>query len=149
MHIPLKYGHSTLTFDIDGLASHVDVLASGRACPECDETTLIKNALARPIGSPPLADLVSPGQRVVIVTSDVTRPCPSVLLLPHVLDELNRGGVRDHDITAVFGLGTHRSQTDVERTALVGEQVYRCVKCIDSDPADVRFIGCTRPMPAS
>jgi nickel-dependent lactate racemase len=142
MQIPLKYGHASFTLELDGSA-HVDVLRSGRACPECDETTLIHNALAQPLGSPRLADLVSPGKRVAVVTSDVTRPCPSALILPQVLDELYRGGARDEDITIVFGLGTHRPQTQQERIELVGEPVYRRVRCMDSDPTDVQWVGKT------
>jgi len=143
MQIPLKYGHTTLSLDLDSQASRVAVLTSGRACPECDETTLIQNALARPIGSQRLAELISPGQRVVIVTSDVTRPCPSSLLLPHLLGELYRGGVRHENVTVVFGLGTHRPHSKAEQIQLVGEQVFQRVRCIDSDPSDCAFVGRT------
>lgn len=142
MQLPLKYGHTCFTLELDDPA-HVDVLRSGRACPECDEITLIKNALAQPIGSPRLADLVEPGKRVAMITSDMTRPCPSALILPHVLDELNRGGVRDEDVAVVFGLGTHRPQTRQEQIELVGEPVFRRVRCMDSDPTDVQWIGKT------
>ena len=34
-------------------------------------------ALAHPIGSAPLHQLARPGQRIAIVTSDITRPLPS------------------------------------------------------------------------
>jgi len=142
VQIQLKYGNSSFALELAD-SIHTDVLRTGRASPEYDQATLIKNALAHPMASPPLAELVSPGQRVAVVTSDVTRPCPSALLLPYVLDELNRGGVRDEDILVVFGLGTHRPQTQKEQIELVGEQVYRRVRCIDSDPADVKFVGKT------
>ena len=57
---------------------------------------------------------MSPGQKVAIVTSDITRPLPSYLVLPPVLKELNRGGISDSDITIVFALGSHRAHTREE-----------------------------------
>lgn len=41
-------------------------------------------ALAHPIGSAPLHALARPGQRIAIVTSDITRPLPSYQILPGV-----------------------------------------------------------------
>ena len=51
-------------------------------------------SLENPIHSKRLKDLVTTGQKVVIVTSDITRPMPSYVVLPHVLKELNDGGFR-------------------------------------------------------
>lgn len=142
MKIPLKYGHSIFELEVDSSA-HLDIVASDRVCATCDERTLIKDALKHPIGSSPLANLVAPGQRVAIVTSDITRPCPSDLLLPAVIDDLNRGGVRDEDILVIFALGTHRPHTEAERTQLAGEAIYKRVRCVDSDPSDCAFLGRT------
>ena len=88
--------------------------------------------LENPIGSRPLRQIVSKGQKVVIVTSDITRPMPSYLVLPPVLKELNDGGVPDSDITVVFALGSHRAHTEEEKKKLVGEEVYNRVACVDS-----------------
>lgn len=41
-------------------------------------------ALAYPIGSAPLHQLARPGQKIAIVTSDITRPLPSYQILPGV-----------------------------------------------------------------
>ncbi len=139
----LKYGHSSLVLTLpDSLP--VELIRAGRALPAADEISVIENALAAPIGSRPLAEIVRPGQKVAIVTSDITRPCPSDRLLPPLLDELNRGGVGDADIRLVFGLGTHRSQSQAEQKSLVGENVFRRVQCVDSDPADCVLVGETR-----
>jgi nickel-dependent lactate racemase len=142
MQLPLKYGHSSLALELDA-SLHVEVLTSGRICPAHEETALLQGALENPIGSLPLAKRVAPGQRVAVVTSDITRPCPSARMLPLVLDELNHGGVRDEDILVVFALGTHRPHTQVEKLELAGEHVYRRVRCIDSDPANCVLLGQT------
>jgi lactate racemase len=142
MQILLKSGHSSLSLVLDD-SIHAEAITSGRACAPCDEATLIADALAHPIDSAPLAQCVAPGQRVAVVTSDITRPCPSARLLPAIIDELNRGGVRDEDIVVVFALGTHRPHTEAERRQLAGEAIYRRVRCIDSDPADCVRLGQT------
>lgn len=114
-----------------------------RCCPDCSEDELIRTALAEPIGAPRLAELTQAGCRVAIITSDITRPCPTARLLPPVLVELGRAGVRDQDITVVLGLGSHRRHAPQEQRALVGEEAYRRMRCLDSDVNDVELIGRT------
>ena len=60
-----------------------------------------------------------------------------------MLAELGRAGIRDDDITVVFGLGSHRAHTPQERAQLAGDAVSRRVHCTDSDPNDVAVIGHT------
>jgi len=120
------------------------VLTPGRIGGPGAEDELVRTALADPIGTPRLSRLVRPGQRVVIVTADITRPCPSDRLLPLLLDELNGAGIPDGDIAVVFGLGTHRAHTAAEQEALVGPSVFQHVRCVDSDPTDVERVGVTR-----
>jgi len=47
-------------------------------------------------------------RNVLIVTDDKTRPTPVKRILPFVLEELARAGVRDDCISVLIGLGTHR-----------------------------------------
>lgn len=93
---------------------------------------VIKKALQSPIGTGRLKDLVESGYRVAVIISDITRPCPSALLLPHVLDEINQAGVPDKDIIVVSGLGVHRPHSAEEMKRLVGLMVYERVTCVDS-----------------
>ena len=77
-------------------------------------------ALENPIGSPRLKDLAKPGQKIVIVTSDISRPLPSFDVIPSILDELYLAGCDPKDITVVFALGSHRPHTEEEKKKLVG-----------------------------
>ena len=120
------------------------MLTPGRTGGPGAEDELVRTALANPIGAPRLSRLVRPGQHVVVVTADITRPCPSDRLLPPLLDELNGAGIPDGDIAVVFGLGTHRAHSAAEQEALVGRSVFQRVRCVDSDPADVERVGVTR-----
>ncbi len=140
MDFEIKYFKDYISFHIDD--SHPVRELLPHHAPEVEsEEAEIRRALAEPMDSPRLAEIVKPGEKVVIITSDVTRPVPSWLLVPCVLEELAKAGVKDEDITVVFGLGSHRHQTDEERMRLVGEWAYHKVKCIDSDPTDCVHLG--------
>ena len=81
--------------------------------------------LSDPIGSPRLREIVKPGEKVAIVTSDITRPMPTYVVMPPLLDELYAAGARKEDITLVFALGSHRFHTEEEKRKLAGERAYR------------------------
>ena len=100
----------------------------------------VAEALRYPVDSPPLREIVRPGEKVAVVTSDVTRPMPTYQVMPAILDELYAGGVKPEDITLVFGLGSHRRQTEAEIKKLAGDRAFQEIRCVDSDPDDcVRF----------
>jgi len=104
----------------------------------------VKRAIENPINSKRLRDIVKPGEKIVIITSDITRPMPSKLVLPLVLDELYKAGVKDQDITIVFALGSHRFHTEDEKKYIVGEEIYNRINCIDSNPKDYVYLGNTK-----
>ena len=107
------------------------------------EQDVVRQALARPLGTPALRTLVRPGQQVAIVVSDGTRPCPTDRLLPPVLEELAAAGVPDADVTVVVALGLHRAQTPAELAALVGPEVQARVQVVNHDVEDVVRLGRT------
>ena len=102
----------------------------------------VRWAMEHPIGSAPLRKLAKPGQKIAIVTSDISRPFPTHQVLPAVLDELYAAGVRPEDITLVFALGSHRPHTEAERLQLAGERGSE-IRCVDSDIHDCVHMGTT------
>jgi nickel-dependent lactate racemase len=138
MNFELNYGHQRVSFAYRGDMGCISTLE-----PHRSNVDAVRLALAVPIDNPRLRDLVRPGQKIAIITSDITRPCPSERLLPPLMDELAVAGVRDADITVVFGLGAHRKQTDDERERLVGREMAARLHCIDSDPSQTVFVGRT------
>ena len=110
------------------------VVASKRAELLPDVEGAIAEALARPIGSPPLAELAHPGDRVCIVFTDVTRASPDHLLVPALLRQLEAAGVRDEDITLLCGIGMHRPSTPEEKAAKLGAEVVARYRVIDNEP---------------
>jgi len=93
----------------------------------------IERALNEPIGTKQLGELVKPGSKVVIVVNDQTRSTPSHLILPALLDYLNKAGINDSDITIIFGCGTHRAPKMEEQKTLIGEDILKRVQTITHD----------------
>ena len=140
--IELPFGDSQLRVDVPSERLLGVVLPKAEQCGDGAEHALVRDALARPVGTPPLRDLVQPGQQVAIIVSDMTRPCPTDRLLPPVLEELAVASVPD-DVTVVVALGLHRAQTEAELAALVGPAVYERVRVVNHNPQDVVRLGVT------
>jgi len=101
----------------------------------------VRFALANPVGTQVLSEIVKPGEKIAIITSDVTRPVPGGKIIPAVLEELWRAGVKPEDVTIVLALGSHRRHTIAEMERLVGSGVCNAVECVDSDPLDCVHMG--------
>jgi len=121
----------------------IGVLKSNEVVINIKGLAAVEAALARPIGSALLRDIVKPGEKTVIITSDITRPVPGHIIIPAILDELRAAGADMSDVTVVFALGIHRKHTPEEMEKLVGQNVYRQVNCLDSDPEDCIHFGTT------
>lgn len=110
------------------------------------EEELILQALAEPVGTPPLAEMVRGKKRVLIIVDDNTRLTPVHKILPYVLEELKKGGIPEEAIHILIGLGTHRFMTEEEIKQKVGEEIVKRfpVKSHDwKNPHAVEFLGHT------
>ena len=103
----------------------------------------VRRALAAPIGTPRLREIVKPGEKIAVITSDITRPMPTYKVMPAILEELSAAGVRDEDVTLVFALGSHRPMTEDERRKLAGPEIFERIRCINGDPSDCVRMGIT------
>ena len=112
--------------------------------PEESEEALVREALAHPIGAPALRSIVKAGEKIVIVSSDISRPMPTWKVMPALLDELYAAGVRKENITLIFARGVHRAHTDEERRHLAGDRAYEEIACVDSDRDDFVTVGTTK-----
>jgi len=101
------------------------------------EEQVILDALAHPIGSPRLKEIVKPGNTVCIVISDVTRAWQRMsVYLPFIVKELNEAGVQDKDIRFLSALGYHRKHTPEEHAKLLGPEMLDRFQIIDHDCLD-------------
>jgi len=73
-----------------------------------------------PIGVEDPAEVIRPGEKVVFIVTDHTRPTPTQRVFP-LLWERIRGHVHPEDATILVGTGTHRAPTEGELEQLLGE----------------------------
>lgn len=142
MKLEFGYGKGVQTVDVPQ-ENLLAVLRSNPLEHTRHGAEAVTYALENPIGAPLLETLVKPGQKIAIITSDISRPLPSYDVIPAVLDRLYLAGVQASDITVVFALGSHRPHTPEEMISLVGKRVYEEVRCVDSDPNDCVHMGTT------
>ncbi len=113
-----------------------------------DSRVEVERALNEPVGTKRLSEIAKSGDKAAIVVDDATRATPSYLMVPPILDELNKAGVKDEDITVIFGCGTHRAVTLEEMKTLVGEETLERVKTISHDcrAKDLVYLGKTKTL---
>jgi len=92
--------------------------------PEFDEITLVRKALENPIGSDKLSELAKGKQNVVIIASDHTRPVPSKIIMPLMLEEIRKGNP-DASITILIATGCHRGTTKDELISKFGKKIVK------------------------
>lgn len=143
MKLEIGFGTTPQTVDIPD-ENLVGVLTPNDVSIEAKGEAVVVQALQSPIGTQKLSDMAKPGQKVVIITSDITRPVPSYKIIPAILNELEKSCVAPCDITVVFALGSHRKQTPDEMEKLVGGEAYGKVRCVDGDPSDFVHMGETK-----
>ena len=87
----------------------------------------------------------NPGEKVVIITSDITRYTGSEIYLPLLIERLNHQGIPDKDIEVLIALGIHRRQTPHEHEKILGP-LHGRIKVLDHDcdnPANLVILGRT------
>lgn len=109
---------------------------------DLDEAAVVKKALEEPIGSKRLNQIVKPGDKIVIITSDITRPMPTGKVMDPLMEELLSAGVSPDNVTLVFARGSHRHHSQQEMAHLAGNW-YGKICCVDSDSENVIHLGTT------
>jgi nickel-dependent lactate racemase len=112
--------------------------------PATDPCAEIRSALAQPIGTPALQEMVEAGSKVAVLVDDLTRPTPAHAIVPVVLDELAAAGVEKKDISIIMALGSHRPMSSGEIAAKLGRKIveeYRVINSRFDDPAHLVHIG--------
>ena len=142
----LRYGDRTVQVSIP--EENLIAVLSGRPAPAIYDIPLaVREAIARPIGSPLPGEIVCPGETVAVLVSDMTRSwCRSDKGIPVLVEELNALGVPDRSILIVIAGGSHRAQTVDEHAHLVTPEIMRRVRVIEHDcrNSEMACIGSTR-----
>jgi len=141
MKVSLKYGEKQLQIDVP---DHTEILSPKTEFPGVDDPFgEVRRALDNPIASPTLTQIVeeTKPKRISILVSDLTRPSPSHIIVPPILEQLNRAGVKREQIKIVFALGFHRKMSEEEMKKAVGEEAFEHYDCINHDINECVYIG--------
>jgi lactate racemase len=119
--------------------------------PAVDLGGTYAEAVERPLDTPPLAELVRPGDRVTVAFDDPTVPCYAPAwraAIPAILGALDRGGVAEEDVTLLCANALHRKFTPGELAGILGEEVVDRFRdrllCHDAeDPSRIDHLGDT------
>lgn len=143
MKINLPYGKEFLECELPE-DRVLTVLESGlhTYIPEDGEEELVKKALEHPICTPKLEELAAGKEKVVIITSDHTRPVPSKRIMPHILEEVRRGNPLA-DITILVATGCHRETRKSELIGKLGSEIVEKEKIVihDCDQSEMADLG--------
>lgn len=129
MRVKIDYGKDGLWIDVPD-RNLVKVLKMKPSQPIEAPGIRVAQALAAPIGSPPLAQLAQGKTTACIVICDITRPVPNKILLPPILNTLKQNGIDRDKITILIATGIHRPNLGDELIQLVGQEIasnYRIV----------------------
>lgn len=143
MKIDLAYGENGLTLDLTD-NYEPKIIEPEFVAPLEFPQNVIRESLREPIGCTSLRSQISPGDRVGIVFSDITRPVPLKVILPVILEELS--GVKEENIVLFNALGTHRPNTDEELRTMIGDSLvdtFRIVQNNAFNRTTQRFLGIT------
>ena len=140
-----KYGKTAVRFSLDPDTVMGELRI--REFPTLkDPAAEILSAIRKPIQSPPLKEIVKPGQTVAFLVNDPTRIANSHVFLPLMLNELNSAGIPDKDMFIMFAVGAHRALPEKEMAEMVGDEVARRVRMYNPDardPSQFKMMGTT------
>ena len=116
-----------------------------------DPASAIREALAKPIGSAPLAAIArnkkaaNPGARACVVVSDKTRPVPyrgAAGMLGPILDLLGQAGYSPSEILILVATGMHAPMARTELEAMLGAEAFaRGLRIENHDAADASSLA--------
>ena len=140
MHIELPYGKGTLPLDVSE-KNLIDVVVPKEFIQPQQSESIIKDALQKPLGTVRLSASVASGDTVAVVIDDYTRPCPTKLILPPVLEELRNAGVNDLDVQIIIATGTHTPPSADVIKDLVGDKIFRNYMIISNDAVNGNHVN--------
>lgn len=139
--VMLPYGDSFLPLTLP--TRNIIHVITGKHVPGLDnEREAIQNALRNPIGCPSLQDCIHKNDKVLIITTDNTRPCPDDKIVPLLIDELEEKIPRKN-ITIIVALGLHEPLNKNELIKKLGRKILDNYKVINHNPNHTLSLGTT------
>lgn len=139
----IYYGEKSISFTLPREIK-AEVFKPREITPLEDISNALRVSLKEPMGSKPLGALLSAGDRITIVTADITRKVNYPKWLSLLLNECNRMGIKDSDMTLLVGIGIHPPHDDEKNMKVfgpeicqkLGTEVCRRVNIVNHDSTD-------------
>ena len=144
MAITLSYGLYGLPLEIPESPGFQGVLQPGQAAVAENPQAAIVKALHNPIAAKPLSELAKGRKSACIVISDITRPVPNKVILPPLLTEIEKAGIKRESITILIATGIHRPNEGDELISLVGAEIaanYQIINHFSKETDDMVLVG--------
>jgi nickel-dependent lactate racemase len=135
--LELKYGRDERRIHFDEM--RFEVLKPPGAAPSLSDIE-IGRRLDSPIDSPPLEDIVKPGETVLIVVPDATREAAAGQIVNLIVRRLIANGTQPFDIAIIFATGIHRAVSAEEKENILTPFVAQRIKTLDHRPRDLMQI---------
>lgn len=132
--ITLPYGRTSICGDVDE-KNLIGVFESAMPAPVVDPVAAVEDALEHPIGSQRLEEIAKKKRSALVIASDHTRPVPSRILMPALLNRLRKFNP-SIDITILIATGCHRETSRAELIEKFGEEIVNREKILVHDSRD-------------
>jgi nickel-dependent lactate racemase len=111
---------------------------------EKTEEEIIEEAFSLPVGSDPLNMMLTEQEKVLIAVDDYTRSTPVQKILPCLIKDLQRAGIKKERIRILVALGTHRPMTEDEMIRKFGQELCKQYSILNHewwDPSQLIHLG--------
>src|SRR5258708_1945608 len=132
--IQLGYGPDYVDFVMD--ENEVRIMGNEAVVQRTLSDAEIGATFDSPIASPPLDEILTPSDSVLIVVSDATRATASAQVVNLLVRRLLQNGISPADIAIIFATGIHRPVTSQERIDLLTSFIAQRIRIIDHDAYD-------------
>lgn len=83
----------------------------------------IRKAFANPIGSKTIEEMARGKKEVAILFDDLTRPTPTEIIVPYILEQLAAAGIPDDNIRFIAAIGAHGSMDGIAFRKKLGDEI--------------------------
>ena len=128
MKVELLYGRKGITVNVpDDIGA--TVIRKHPMTPLADPLQAVRQALEKPVASPPLSELARNKKNVCILICDITRPVPNGILLPPLIEKLIAAGISKDNILILVATGLHRPNKGDELREIIGsDEVFNSIR---------------------
>jgi len=130
----VAYGDSKVGFDVPEQWNLLEIALPKDVAEVEDVSSEVEKALRSPISSRKISEIVTKESKVAIISDCVRRPTPANVIIPVLLDELNKVGVPDQNVKVIIGRGLNPPLTQEEFKQKVGDEVLGRVEVAQHDP---------------